>query len=406
LRSPFPAPNPAPTRNLADAKGGRFAPIEGLRAWLAWGVFVGHVVLFAGLGRIGIPKWAGEITTTSVEIFIIVSGFVITHLLLTRQETYLPYITKRFFRLFPAFVVCAAVGGAAIAVSRTPWPSDPTYQYGRQLIALQDAQAHHLPAHVLLHLSMLHGAIPNNLLDVSQWALLPTAWSISLEWQFYLVAPAVLLLFRRKAGALVVSLLTVAGLWFYNRGYLGAFESPSFLPGAGEFFLLGIVCRLYWDEFKPPAPAAVAIAALAIGCIADQMAIAIWVAFLTYAVSQRSKLRGVNQGFVRIADTLFISRLAQSAGKRTYCVYLVHYPIYQLLLTALTLAAFKSPTAVAGTLIALGFPLTVIAAEALHRYVELPGMNLGKEIARRLGTDSKPGVVARPLATKALTGQS
>ena len=55
----------------------RFAPIEGLRAWLAWGVFFGHIVLFAGLSRIGIPTWAGEITTTSVEVFIIVSGFVI-----------------------------------------------------------------------------------------------------------------------------------------------------------------------------------------------------------------------------------------------------------------------------------------------------------------------------------------
>jgi peptidoglycan/LPS O-acetylase OafA/YrhL len=400
LTSRLPAPNPAPTRNPDSAEAERFAPIEGLRAWLAWGVFVGHVVLFAGLSRIGIPTWAGEITTTSVEVFIIVSGFVITHLLLSRQENYLPYIAKRFFRLFPAFVVCAAVGATAIAISRTPWPGDATYQYGRQLIALQDAQAHHLPAHVLLHLVMLHGAIPSNVLDVSQWALLPTAWSISLEWQFYLVAPAVLLLFRRKGGAVVVSLLTVAGLWLYNRGDLGAFESPSFLPGAGEFFLLGIVCRLYWDEFKPPAPATVAIAALAVGCLADQMAIAIWLAFLTYAASQSAQLGGINRRFVSMADTLFVSRIAQWAGKRTYCVYLVHYPIYQLLLTALTMAALKPPTEVAAALIVLGFPLTVVAAEALHRYVELPGMNLGKEIARRLGAVSKSGAAPRALATE------
>jgi peptidoglycan/LPS O-acetylase OafA/YrhL len=400
LTAHFPAPTVAPTKNLVEAKAQRFAPIEGLRAWLAWGVFVGHVVLFAGLSRIGIPHWAGEITTISVEIFIIVSGFVITHLLLTRRESYLPYITKRFFRLFPAFAVCATIGAAAIVISRTPWPADPTYQYGGQLMALQDAQAHHLAAHVLLHLVMLHGAIPSNVLNVSQWALLPTAWSISLEWQFYLIAPVVLLLFRKKAGALVVSLLTIVGLWSYNRGYLGAFESPSFLPGAGEFFLLGIVCRLYWDEFRPPAPAAIAIAALAVGCLAGQMAIAIWVAFLTYAVSQKAKVCGVNQGFIRIADRLLVSRLAQWAGKRTYCVYLVHYPIYQLLLTALTVVALKSPIEVAGALVLLGFPLTVLTAEALHRYVELPGMSFGKEVARRLGSASQSGVAARPLATE------
>jgi peptidoglycan/LPS O-acetylase OafA/YrhL len=400
LTAHFPAPTATRTRNLVGAKAQRFAPIEGLRAWLAWGVFVGHVVLFAGLSRVGIPHWAGEITTTSVEIFIIVSGFVITHLLLTRHETYLPYITKRFFRLFPAFVVCAAVGAGAIAISRTPWPADPTYQYGTQLIALQDAQTHHLTTHVLLHLVMLHGAIPSNVLNVSQWALLPTAWSISLEWQFYLIAPAVLLLFRKKSGPVVVALLTVAGLWSYNRGYLGTFESPSFLPGAGEFFLLGIACRFYWDEFRPPAPAAIAIGALAIGCLTGQMAIAIWLAFLTYAVSQKVPLRGVNQRFIGAADRLFVSRLAQWAGKRTYCVYLVHYPIYQLLLTALTVVALKSPIEVAGALVVLGFPLTVVAAEALHRCVELPGMSLGREVARRLGSASRSGVAPRPLATE------
>jgi peptidoglycan/LPS O-acetylase OafA/YrhL len=197
-----------------------------------------------------------------------------------------------------------------------------------------------------------------------------------------------------------VALLTVAGLWFYNRGYLGAFESPSFLPGAGEFFLLGIACRFYWDEFKPPAPAAVAIAALAIGCLAGQMAIAIWVAFLTYAASQKAQLRGVNRRFVRVADPLFVSPLAQWAGKRTYCVYLVHYPIYQLLLTALTVVALKSPIEVAGALLVLGLPLTVLTAEALHRYVELPGMSLGKEVARRLSSAAQSGVSARPLATE------
>src|SRR5438270_6252769 len=89
----------------APAAVERFAPIEGLRAWLAWGVFFGHIALFAGLSRIGIPSGAADLASDCVQIFIIVSGFVITHLLLAQQEGYPSYIARRFFRLFPAFVV-------------------------------------------------------------------------------------------------------------------------------------------------------------------------------------------------------------------------------------------------------------------------------------------------------------
>jgi peptidoglycan/LPS O-acetylase OafA/YrhL len=377
----------------------RFAPIEGLRAWLAWAVFLGHIVLFAGLSRSGFPERLGDIASVSVDVFIIVSGFVITHLLLTRQEPYLPYIAKRFFRLFPTFVVCAVAGAVAIAVSRTPWPGDPTYQYGQQLVALQDAQARHFTTHVLLHLTMLHGMVPNNVLNVSQWALLPTAWSASLEWQFYLVAPAVLLLFRRKGGALVVALLTVAGLWSYGHGYLGTFESPSILPGAAEFFLLGIASRFCWGEIKLPSPAVVAPAILAIGYLTEQMAIGLWLAFLTYMVrvsteTKASETSGADRWFVSAGDALFASRFAEWAGKRTYCVYLVHYPIFQLLLTAIAFAGVTAPDRVAGLLLLLGFPATALAAEVAHRYVELPGMALGKELARRLSYKAQSAVEA------------
>jgi len=77
-----------------------FRSIDGLRAWLAWTVVLCHVTLHTGADR----KWPliEKLETSSVHavcIFIIISGFVITHLLLEKQEDYLPYITRRFLRI-------------------------------------------------------------------------------------------------------------------------------------------------------------------------------------------------------------------------------------------------------------------------------------------------------------------
>lgn len=362
-----------------------FDALDGLRAWLAWGVFFGHVILFAGLGRLRLPAGVDAITTVCVEIFMVVSGFVIAHLLLTKPEPYLPYIVKRFFRLFPALIVCTAIGAATIAMSRTPWPFDPGYQYGQQLAGLQDAQRQNFLLHSVLHFMMVHGMIPNTVLPLSQWALLPPAWSVSLEWQFYLVAPVVLLLFRKPAGAVSVLVITIAGLLLYARGAFGAFESPSLLPGAAEFFLLGIGSRLWRDRLNPTAPAFWAIVALGLAFLTKQPAIGIWIAFLTYLFCQRNRAGSASRRYVLGADALFTSRPAQWAGKRTYCVYLVHFPVFQLVLTMLALADVRSPTQVATLLVIFGLPLTVGAAEVLHRYVEVPGIRFGKDAAHRVG---------------------
>jgi peptidoglycan/LPS O-acetylase OafA/YrhL len=45
----------------------------------------------------------------AVDGFIILSGFVISQLLVTKNEPYGLYIFRRFMRLFPAFIACLAI---------------------------------------------------------------------------------------------------------------------------------------------------------------------------------------------------------------------------------------------------------------------------------------------------------
>jgi hypothetical protein len=75
------------------------------RGFLSWIVVMVHVVWLAGYHGI-IQHNAGAY---AVDGFIILSGFVIAQLLVTKNEPYGLYIFRRFMRLFPAFIVCLAI---------------------------------------------------------------------------------------------------------------------------------------------------------------------------------------------------------------------------------------------------------------------------------------------------------
>lgn len=67
------------------------------------------VFLSAGSNGNKIADAVYKMGGVAVFVFIILSGFVITHLLFTKRERYLSYLVRRAFRLFPAYLVCLAI---------------------------------------------------------------------------------------------------------------------------------------------------------------------------------------------------------------------------------------------------------------------------------------------------------
>ena len=117
-----------------------------------------------------------------------------------------------------------------------------------QLI-LEADETRHWWQHILVHLTMLHAIVPSAWLPSSQFAFLPPAWSISLEFQLYLVAPLLVWWLSRSGlrGMFVVlipSALCVVPQVYSKIAHIWQ-GGGGFLPEKFFFFLLGSLIYLF-----------------------------------------------------------------------------------------------------------------------------------------------------------------
>lgn len=386
----------------------RFVPIEGLRGYMALWVAISHALQLSGYldrdGPLGVLTRGAD----AVAVFIMVSGFVITHLLLEKREPYGRYITRRFFRLFPVYAVLCTVGflltdDMVRYVSSVSWADAAFWREYRQAWAETAASTRaHLPWHVLAHATMLHGVPPREWLPYSEQVFLPPAWSISLEWQFYLLAPLLLAGAKRTWSAVFLAAVFSAGYVAYKNGVLGTFGTHTVLLGAAGYFAVGIASRVLLPllaELRVAPLAAAGTAVLAVIWFVDwTLPLIIWMTFLAYMLYGRRE--PVTGGAFRL---VMENRFAKHLGRISYSVYLSHFPIMIAVgAAALTLAPNLSRN---GALVLMigAVLLTLPISWCLHVLVERPGIRLGAWIASRLpdrkgpgpaAPDSRPSVVA------------
>lgn len=379
----------------------KFAAIEGLRGWLAWAVVLDHLASTTGIDERGIGRQLVIAGQNAVLIFIIISGFVITHLVTVKPEPYAPYLIRRFMRIFPLFAVTCIVGYFttdlyAQTIATVSWASDPHFAAARvaEYAGISASDHQFFRANFLAHLVMLHGAIGNNVLPFSQLAFNGPAWSISLEWQFYLIAPFIVGFVRRLSGIVWLALIVCAFQLAYERGLLGAFGPPSFLPGAAAYFAIGIFSRLAYPRIAetlehPTAVLALVLVLLPLGWVA--VPILVWGLVMAGLCLTRSQAQ---VPFARFYHHMLEGRFASYFGSRSYSVYLCHFPIIAL---CLAFWVSKFPTAgryaTLGGLAVMVVPSTLIAAELLYRLVERQGIALGSRLAGRF---SRPQLATAP----------
>ena len=380
----------------AQRTSGRIDELDGLRGLLALWVAISHIVCWSGFSD---PppsmlntfrnfwirfSYAGG----AVDTFIILSGFVITYLLHTRPQSYRQFLTGRFFRIYPVFFICLLLGfGAAFLtpfiLNHATWQAN-IYFTLYQIPASAATLAHPF-SYLATHLTLLYGVIPEKILPFTGVALLAPAWSISLEWQYYMVAPLLARLICTQTGLLVLGLIC-CGDFIYAHFWSGAFLPamlPLFLIGIGSYHLYAEACRR--ERFKPGSfMVIIALVVVVIGSW-HWIALTIWTLVFGGILLGQADFEnqdGWSRRFLRVRKALLHPTL-QSLGHLSYPLYLIHWPLIIFLLSGL-LYWRPQTSSFEALLFMLGFglPTILLAAWILHKSVEAPMMRWGKKFTK------------------------
>jgi len=365
----------------------RYTGFDGLRGWLSWSVVACHIAFFTGLIQRHPQLYKlQQLGDEAVAVFIMLSGFVITHLIIEKQEPYPQYLWRRLLRIFPIYAVALLLAVATTYLNfDTFLASPPASQYPMPEIARLTAQRHALEGsgfvvNLLLHLTMLHGAVSSALVFESQYAFLRPAWSLSLEWQFYLLAPLIVGAARRRLPSIALALVAAVLYRLYLRGDLGAFVLPSVLPGAMVLFAIGIVSCLLRHRSQSHGSwlaIVIVIAAALRWPPPTHWAIVAWALFFG-ATLLKDRPGPIGRGIAAVYQPIFASRLARHFGLPSFSTYLLHLPILQLMqylaVRQLQLdAVWANVLAIVGTLVG-----TYVASQAAFRWIEVPFIELGR----------------------------
>jgi peptidoglycan/LPS O-acetylase OafA/YrhL len=167
--------------------------IDGLRGIAILGVIFFHLGLpFFNLG------WAG------VELFFVISGFLITRILLNtrREENYFKrFYIRRTLRIFPIYYVVLLLYTAVMIISASN-------------------EFHALPFYYVYLQT-----IPQLKTEFRIMPMLSHTWTLAIEEQFYLIWPLAVLLLRGKKLLIVSAVLiaTALGLRFISLKYANPF---------------------------------------------------------------------------------------------------------------------------------------------------------------------------------------
>lgn len=328
----------------------RIPQIQALRALAALLVLVYHANWIPG-GYIG------------VDIFYVISGYLITGLLVRELENsntieIASFYARRFRRLLPAS--CTVI----LATGIVGWillPSSMRETFGKDLIAAST------------YISNFLFALWNN--DYQNLNSTPSPfihfWSLAVEEQFYLFWPITLLLLYKlgRRRGLIVGISIIAVLSFIFSLYLTE-VSPIWtfyiLPTrAWELASGALLVFVSFKRFARPQWALVGGIGLIYSCVSYDERTPFPGTAALIPVFATALLLLSSQKWPPLLDRVGNLRLTQWLGAISYPLYLWHWPV-------LVIPSIYWARPLGTTETVLYLFLTVVLAQATHRYIEEP----------------------------------
>lgn len=358
-----------------------------IRFWLALGVVLFHYQL----------QWQWdtsahtpilERTWLSVDVFFILSGFVLTHAyrhaLDQGRLNYPRFLAARVARIYPTHLIALLFFVAMVA--------------GATLVGAEFDSKLYDPAALLPTALLVHAWFPTE--STALWN--GPSWSLSAEWFAYLSFPIFAwlgLTWRQRPWALIaLSVLLFVGLDFlYQRLFADVLVHAQHRMGILRIipeFLLGI--GLYRLGERLSAGRAVAITGavastlLVLGLLhfdADDRLVVAGAGLLVLALAMLSKA-GTDAGLAK--------PWMLAGGEASYALYLIHLPVliaWKGLISVLTdrpSSYLLAPWEIGSLLV-----LTIGAAFALHYIVEAPARRWIRRLAEARWPEKTP-VVMKP----------
>ncbi|MCU1581162.1 MAG: acetyltransferase [Microbacteriaceae bacterium] len=362
--------------DLVVQRAGRMPGLDGLRA-----IAVGVVILYHLGPGIAVGGYLG------VDIFFVLSGFLITGLLLRERAASGGIRLGRFWlrrarRLIPAIVALLLVCCTAAWIVG----GDVLVELGRQVLGAATFSSNWL-------------AIANDrsYFEATAPELLRNLWSLAVEEQFYLVWPFVVLLLvlvrRRRVRLWIVAGLAIASATAMAMIYVPGSDATRVYYGTDTHsFGLAVGAALAilverWSSHPTGWPRLARLLPLArvLLPLAGALAVAALVAAAILVPADaplvyRGGLAAVSLiTAVAIAGAIvpgsLLGRMLDLApirwvGERSYGLYLWHWPVFVLVIAALP----NWPRIGEGEwgLAAIAFVITVAAATLSYRFIEQP----------------------------------
>ncbi len=337
-----------------SAPPSHFPLVQAIKALASQLIVWHHLVFYGPLSdvvqphAIGLFDWLYDQARIAVQAFLVVGGFLAARSLFgtfsaAQTPPLFALLRQRYLRLLRPYLPALALAVLAAAVARAlaPLESVPTAPGLGQVLA---------------HLFLLQDVLGIEALSAG-------VWYVAMDWQLYALLALLLWLLRRLAGAntdqgnILASTacvaLTAASLWVWNREASLDAWAPYFFGAYG----LGVLAQRACQAQRRVLGAVLLVLLVGVALFLQwrsRILVAGAVALLLLATAHLD--------WKNSAPTRFL-------GDISYALFLVHYPVFLLVASAVH-SLWPQSVALNALGMLLSWALSMGAATLLHRFTE------------------------------------